>query len=71
MSFLNELRTMSLEEMKKASADLKVDIMKLRFQKSTGQKDVPLHRMKALRRRLAQALTVRAEFLRQQQESSL
>lgn len=55
-----ELRDLSTEELSQREGELREQLFKLRFQKSTGQIEDP-QRLRAVRRDLARVLTVLRE----------
>lgn len=61
---LNELRNIEASSVAKEIATRKEELMKLRFQGAVGQIEKP-HRIKQLRKEVAQLLTIQAERQRQ------
>lgn len=56
----SDLREESLDELEKRASDLEDQLMKLRFQRATGQLD-DVHKIRNVRRELARLLTVMNE----------
>lgn len=56
----DDLRTKSVEDLKKRVIDLKRELMNLRFQKSSGELE-KTHRFKEVRRDIARAKTIITE----------
>jgi len=56
----SDLREESLDELEKRAGDLEDQLMKLRFQRATGQLD-DVHKIRNVRRELARLLTVMNE----------
>ncbi len=57
MAKMQELRDLDLKELKNKSAEIKKELMNLRFQKSTGQLEVT-DRFRKLRREVARVKTM-------------
>ena len=64
-----DLRDDSLAELEKRAADMEDQLMKLRFQKATGQLD-DVHKIRNVGRDYARVLTVINEKRREAQEST-
>ena len=64
-----DLRDDSLAELEKRAADMEDQLMKLRFQKATGQLD-DVHKIRNVSRDYARVLTVINEKRREAQEST-
>jgi large subunit ribosomal protein L29 len=62
-----EIRKMSLEEMRVKSADMREELMKLRFQQVTGQ-ITDSSRLKLLRRDIARVETILLERSRKNEQ---
>jgi large subunit ribosomal protein L29 len=62
-----DLREEALPELEKRAADMRDQLMHLRFQRATGQMD-DVHKIRNVRRDLARVLTVIKEKLEKEKE---
>lgn len=67
MAKARELREESLTELEKRVSEIEDQLMRLRFQKATGQMD-DVHKIRNVRKDLARLLTVINEKQRQEKE---